>query len=183
LFIAGCPKRQGPLRIVYVPAPPAAAASSSSTPPQTLVIEEPEPPPAPEKATVPEVTHTESKTVHPHRRILRTEPPPAAAATTEPPPVEAPEAPPAEVPALAPHESSAQESALRSQIQSLQGSVRQRLAQLNEAKLSDTDRKTLEDARGFFAQSGRALEEGDLQRALTLGRKASLLLSALEQAQ
>jgi hypothetical protein len=63
----------------------------------------------------------------------------------------------------------------------LQGDVSRRLARFNEARLSPADRKTLDDARTFFAQSTRAREEGDLQRALTLARKASLLVSALEQ--
>ena len=82
---------------------------------------------------------------------------------------------------LAPRESSAQETALRQQIQALQADVRERLARINEAKLSEIDRKTLEDARTFFAQSNHALEAGDLLRALNLARKASLLVTALEQ--
>src|SRR6266571_1357539 len=71
LFIPGCPKRQGPARIVYGPAPPAAPALSSSTPPQTLVIEEPEPPPPAEKASEPEPATPQSKPIRPRRRILR----------------------------------------------------------------------------------------------------------------
>jgi outer membrane biosynthesis protein TonB len=172
LFIGGCLKRQAPPRIIYVAAPPAAAAPASSAPPESLVIEEPAPPPPPgEKVAAPEPSPPPPPITR-RRRTLRTEPPPEA---------ETPEAPAAEVPALEPHETSAQESALRGQIQSLQEDVRQRLGKVNEAGLSYTDRKTLEDARAFFAQSGRALQEGDLQRALTLARKASLLVSALEQ--
>jgi Cdc6-like AAA superfamily ATPase len=89
--------------------------------------------------------------------------------------------PPAQVPALEPRESSGEESALRRQIQQLHEDIRQRLARLPETRLSPSDRKTLADARTFFAQSGRALEEGDLRRALNLARKASLLVAALEQ--
>jgi hypothetical protein len=63
----------------------------------------------------------------------------------------------------------------------MQEDVRQRLSRLDPAKLSAPDRKILEDARAFFAQSGRALEAGDLQRALNLARKASLLVTALER--
>jgi hypothetical protein len=85
------------------------------------------------------------------------------------------------VPALEPRETSAEESALRRQVQALQEDVRGRLARINEAKLSPDDRKTLDDARTFFTQSNRALEEGDLQRALNLAQKASLLVAALEQ--
>jgi Leucine-rich repeat (LRR) protein len=85
------------------------------------------------------------------------------------------------VPALEPRETSAQESALRRQIQALQEDVRGRLSRINEVKLTPDDRRTLEDARTFFVQSNHALEEGDLQRALNLARKASLLVAALEQ--
>jgi hypothetical protein len=85
------------------------------------------------------------------------------------------------VPALEPRESSAQVSVLRPQIQSLQEDVRTRLLRIKGSKLSPEDRKTLEDARTFFAQSNRALEQGDLERALLLARKASLLVAALEQ--
>jgi hypothetical protein len=74
-----------------------------------------------------------------------------------------------------------EQAALRRQIQGLQDDVRQRIAKLNTAGLSGVDRKTLDDARTFFAQSTQALNEGDLQRALTLARKASLLVSALER--
>ena len=85
------------------------------------------------------------------------------------------------MPSLEPRESSAQEAALRRQIQGLQDDVRQRIAKLSQAGLSGADRKTLDDARTFFAQSTRALEEADLQRALNLASKASLLVSALER--
>ena len=74
-----------------------------------------------------------------------------------------------------------EEAALRRQIEGLQGDVRGRIAQLNRAELSGAERKTLDDARTFFTQSTRALNEGDLQRALTLARKASLLVAALER--
>jgi RNA polymerase-interacting CarD/CdnL/TRCF family regulator len=103
---------------------------------------------------------------------------PAAPADASTP--ETPEPPPEAVPALEPRESTAQEAAQRQQIQRLQEDVRQRLARLNEARLSPSERKTLEDARTFFAQSTRAIESGDLQRALNLARKASLLVAALE---
>jgi hypothetical protein len=82
---------------------------------------------------------------------------------------------------LEPRESTAEEAGLRRQIQGLQEDVRQRMAKLARARLAGADRKTLDDARTFFAQSARALNEGDLQRALNLARKASLLVSALER--
>ena len=140
-----------------------------------MVIEEPAPPeeppaPSPQPTTNPEPAQR-------RRRVLRREAPAAAAeetpAATEPPPTP-------QVPSLEPRESSAQEAALRRQIQALQEDVRQRIAKLSRAGLSGADRKTLEDARTFFAQSTRALNDADLQRALNLARKASLLVSALE---
>jgi hypothetical protein len=81
---------------------------------------------------------------------------------------------------LEPGANSVEQAALRRQIQGLQEDVRQRIAKLSRAGLTGADRKTLDDARTFFAQSTRALNEADLQRALTLARKASLLVSALE---
>jgi hypothetical protein len=177
LWIGGCPKRQGPSRIVYVPAPaPQAAATTAVTHPQVLVIEEPAPPPEPEEAPPPQ-TPEEPKPQHRRRRPVRPDTPAAPADASAP---ETPEPPPEAVPALEPRESTAQEAALREQIQRLQEDVRQRLARLNQARLSPSERKTLEDARSFFAQSARALESGDLPRALNLTRKASLLVAALE---
>jgi hypothetical protein len=82
---------------------------------------------------------------------------------------------------LEPRESSVEEADLRRQIQGLQLDVRQRIAKLDQAGLAGVDRKTLDDARSFFTQSTQALNEGDLQRALTLARKASLLVLALER--
>jgi len=136
-----------------------------------MVIEEPAPPEPPAPSPQPTSPPKPAR----RRRVLRTEPPAAAAEkeTTEPP---APQ-----VPSLEPRESSAQETALRRQIQGLQDDVRQRIAKLSRAGLSGADRKTLDDARTFFAQSTRALDEADLQRALNLARKASLLVSALER--
>ena len=139
-----------------------------------MVIEEPAPPeeppaPSPQPTTQPEPAR--------RRHVLRREAPAAATeetpAATEPPPTP-------QVPSLEPRESSAQEAALRRQLQALQDDVRQRIAKLSRAGLSGADRKTLEDARTFFAQSTRALNDADLQRALNLARKASLLVSALE---
>jgi hypothetical protein len=109
--------------------------------------------------------------------VLQREPP--AAATETAPETTAP--PTSQVPALEPRESSAEIAALRHQIQGLQDDVRQRIAKLSDAGLTGADRKTLDDARTFFAQSTRALNEADLQRALTLARKASLLVLALER--
>jgi len=140
-----------------------------------MVIEEPAPPeeppaPSPQPTTNPEPAQR-------RRRVLRREAPAAAAEET---PAATESQPTPQVPSLEPRESSAQEAALRRQIQALQDDVRQRIAKLSRAGLSGADRKTLEDARTFFAQSTRALNDADLQRALNLARKASLLVSALE---
>jgi len=138
-----------------------------------MVIEEPAPPeeppaPSPQPTSPPEPAR--------RRRVLRREAPAEAAESTP----ETTEPPTPQVPSLEPRESSAQEAALRRQIQGLQDDVRQRIAKLSRARLSGADRKTLDDARTFFAQSTRALNDADLQRALNLARKASLLVSALE---
>jgi outer membrane biosynthesis protein TonB len=139
-----------------------------------MVIQEPEPPPAPVEI-VPEKTPAPEVKTKP-KLVPRNEPPPAAAEEAQP------TAPPsAEIPALEPRETSAQEAALRRNIQSLQEDIRQRLSRINEVNLSAADRRTLNDARNFFSQSGKAFDEGDLQRAQNLAQKASLLVRALEQ--
>jgi len=177
LLMGGCAKRQGPARIVYVstPAPPA-VATTPKTSPEVMVIEEPAPPQEPEEnnSSQPTEPKPEEQKKHPARVDAPAEP------AEVPAPAETPEPPPAEVPVLAPRESSAQEAALRQQIQQLHEDVRQRMARLNKARLSSAGRKTLEDASTFFVQSTRALASGDLQRALNLAKKASLLVSALE---
>ena len=173
MFIGGCPKRQAPTRIVYVPSPPPQATQASAASTSAMVIEEPAPPEPP--APPPQPTPTPK----PARRRRHAIPKEAPAATTENA-TETTEPPNPQVPSLEPRESSAQQAALRRQIQGLQDDVRERIAKLSRAGLSGTDRKTLDDARTFFAQSTRALDQADLQRALTLARKASLLVSALE---
>ncbi len=139
-----------------------------------MVIEEPAPPEPPETAPPPTPPpQPEPK----HRRVPHRETPTEDTQTT--PEATEPVANP-QVPSLEPRESSAEEADLRRQIQGLQDDVRQRMAKLNPGGLSIEDRKTLEDARTFFTQSTRALKEGDLQRSLTLARKASLLVLAIE---
>jgi hypothetical protein len=176
LWIGGCPKRQGPASVVvYVPAK-AGAPNALASSPDVWVIEEPAPPPPAPEATPPPVT--------PQPTTLRRPTRPARSATpTEPDETstpETPETPPAEVPLLEPQESSAQENVLRDEVLSLQQNVRQRMSRLNPARLSANERKTLDDASTFLAQSTRAFESGDFQRALNLARKASLLVAALE---
>jgi hypothetical protein len=84
-------------------------------------------------------------------------------------------------PALEPQETIEQQAKSRSAIVIAQDGIQKRIADLSTARLAAADRKTLDDARGFLAQSRRALETDDLQRAGLLARKASLLVSAVEQ--
>lgn len=163
------------MRIVYIPAPAPAATQARTTDPATVVIEEPAPPPPPPAEPAPAAP---AQADPPKRRVPRKEQQTAPAET--PDAVSEPASPPSQVPSLEPLETSSQEAARRREIRSLQDDVRQRIAKLSRGGLSAEDGKTLADARAFFAQSTQALEEGDLQRALTLVRKASLLLSALE---
>jgi outer membrane biosynthesis protein TonB len=175
LWMGGCPKRQDTRSmVVYVPAQaPAAAPPAEKS--QVLVIEEPAPPPEPEETPTPPTP--EPTAAHRPQRPARSA---TSAEPNETSPQENPETPLAEVPALEPRESSAQETALRQQVQRLQEDVRQRMARLNQARLSANERKTLDDARTFLTQSTRAYASSDLQRALNLAKKASLLVAALE---
>jgi len=179
LFIGGCPKRQAPTSIVYVPSPPPEVTQASTAGAPTMAIEEPAPPEpsVPDHGTAKGNADSQSAGHQRVRHVLRTGPP-AQATETTPETSEPQPTPP--VPSLEPRESSAEEAALRRQIQGLQDDVRQRMAKLTLEGLTGADRKTLDDAQTFFTQSTRALNEGDLQRALTLARKASLLVLALE---
>jgi len=177
LFIGGCPARQAPLRVVYVPAQTPAPVETTDTPAQFMTIEEPTPPPEPPPAPPPEEPAV-PKPEHRAHRVMRSEPPASSVGNetdAAEPQVSSP------VPSLEPRETYAEEAALRRQIQGLQDDVRQRISKLNGASLSGADRKTLDDARTFFLQSADAVTEGDLQRALNLARKASLLVLALER--
>jgi outer membrane biosynthesis protein TonB len=176
LLIWGCQKRPTTSRVVYVPAPPPAAAPGSSQDRGTLVIEEPQPP---EEITEP-TPPAEAPEPKPARRRPRPARSDAAPSSAETPPE--PEQPTStEVPALEAREAPAQQAALRQQIVGLQQDLHRRTGQLEHRSLSAADRKTLEDARTFLTQSEHALADGDLQRALNLAQKASLLVSALDQ--
>ena len=141
-----------------------------------MVIEEP-PPAEPVVITPLPTTLTPSDTEpNPRRSGQRKEQTPTAPETVP----ETDEEPPA-VPSLEPRESSTEQATQRRELQGLQDDVQRRIAKLSTVELSDVDRKTLDDARTFFTQSTQALNEGDLQRALMLARKASLLVSALEK--
>jgi hypothetical protein len=173
LFVGGCPKRQAPWRVVFVPAQPSAPAETD-TPAKFMVITEPAPP-EPPPAPPPEEPVVAKPEEHRPRHVTKTELP---ANNIE---SEQETEPQISVPSLEPRATFAEEAALRRQVQSLQDDVRQRIAKLGSAGLSEADRKTLDDARTFFAQSEDAVKEGDLQRALNLARKASLLVGTLEK--
>jgi hypothetical protein len=177
LLIWGCQKRPTTSRVVYVPAPPIVATSPApSGDSATLAIEEPQ---APEETAEPAspAEAPEPKPARRRPRPPRTDTVPSSAETTSEP--EEPGS--TEVPALEAREAPAQQVALRQQIVGLQQGLHRRMGQLERRNLSGDSRKTFEDARTFLAQSERALADGDLQRALNLAQKASLLVSALDQ--
>ena len=177
LLVGGCPKRQTSPRIVYVPSPPPAVIQGPGPEsPAALVIEEP-PPPEPVVATPQQETPPPKGTApQPHRGQHKEQTP--AAPETAPETDEEPSSP---LPSLEPRESSTEQATQRHEIQGLQDDVQKRITKLSSADLSAVDRKTLEDARAFLLQSNQALNEADLQRAMMLARKASLLVSALEK--
>lgn len=171
LLLGGCPHRQTAPRVVYAPSPPPRATKTTTAhATDALVIEEPPPPPPERQEEVP------AEPSPPGRRVHHPAPGESPAATTPEP---APET--ATVPALEPRESPQQRATARNQILTLQQSLKQRLAQLEHANLSGAQRKTLEDARTFLAQSSQAFEEGDLQRSQVLADKAKFLVGALDQ--
>ena len=170
VLIFGCPKRQMTPRIVYVPAPPAPTAAAKPAPPSgSLVIQEPAPP-EPQPVVIIEEPPPEEKPVPRHRR-------PAVPEQKANEPAQD-ETPPAEVPALEPRETPAQQTAQRQQIIEMLGRIRGRIAELKQAKLADSQKKSVDDAQMFLDQSQHALETNDLTRALNLARKASLLVNS-----
>jgi len=172
-FIWNCPKRQTATRIVYEPPPPPAPQAAAEESGGALVIAEPQPP-EPEEVGPTEPVPAERAPAKRRPRLARPEP------TLEPIP-EPEAAAPVEVPALEPRASPDRQAAQRQQIADLQERVHARIIQAERARLSDEERRTLEDARTFLSQSERALHNNDLQRASTLARKASMLLAVLEQ--
>lgn len=174
MLFGGCPKRQPGPRIVYVPSPPPEAAPATGQGSETIVIEEP-PPPAPVAESPPQEPRPRPAEHRPRRAIRNT--PDAVEVAPEP----AEPAPTVEIPALEPRESPQQESTLRRDLINFQDYVRQRIARLDTTRVSNPDRRIIEDARTFLAQSVKALEEGDLQRSYTLAHKAHLLVTDLER--
>lgn len=70
---------------------------------------------------------------------------------------------------------------LRQKIETTQKSLSQRVAEFEHSPLSDTERRTLDEAKAFLEQSRRALNDGDLRGARNLAHKAHLLITAFEQ--
>lgn len=175
LLVWGCPRRENAVRVVYVPPPPVVATPQREVS-AVLIIEEPEPEPVAEEVAPPEVP-APAPQPPPRRRPPRadtTAPAESAAESAEPAPSTA------EVPALAPRESPQQAAELQRRVASIQQDLQPRVSRLTSGRLSAGARKTLEDARTFLAQSQRALEEGDLLRALNLAEKSALLVTAVE---
>ncbi|MGH9649212.1 MAG: hypothetical protein ACRD3I_01955, partial [Terriglobales bacterium] len=148
MLVWGCPKRQTTTHIIYTPAPPSPTTSAPGETGGVIVIEEPAPPETVEPAPPEPVT---PKPAPRRRPSARTQTPATPDSTPEPE-----EPPPAEVPVLEPRETPGQQAALRQQTQTLQERLRQRLAQLERQVSSAEDRRMVDDARSFLAQSVRA---------------------------
>ncbi|MHB8655250.1 MAG: hypothetical protein ACYDA9_15375 [Terriglobia bacterium] len=178
LLLCGCPNRQTTPHVVYVPSPPPAVTIPRSESSGNLVIEEPAPP-EPQEVPV-EVSPQESKNQKPATRPRRRALPSETPVEAQPAPENADRSAPP-VPALQPRESPQQQTELQNKVLQLQHSVKARIAALERTQMANIDRRTLNGARMFVAQSDRALKSGDQQRAFNLARKASLLVDALEQ--
>jgi hypothetical protein len=178
LLLCGCPNRQTSPRVVYMPSPPPAVTIPRSESSGNLAIEAPEPPESQElpAEVSPQESRTQKPVARPRRRTLPSETPVEA----QPAPDNADHSAPP-VPALQPRESPQQQTELRNKVLQLQQNVKARIAALERTQMANLDRKTLNGARMFVAQSDRALKSGDQQRAFNLARKASLLVDALEQ--
>lgn len=179
LLLGGCPKRQTSPNVVYVPSPPPVAGNSSAPAASSgaIVVEEPSPPESAEKpADEPQEEAGPKAPARAHHRAVPAEPPAEASA-----PPEHTDQPAAPVPSLQLGESPQQQNELRHKVQELDQGVQARITELERTKGEKLDPGTLEGARVFLAQSQRALEDGDLQRAFNLARKASLLVDGLEQ--
>ena len=84
---------------------------------------------------------------------------------------------------LEPAVSSQTQASTQRQVNSLQRGIEARIERLKRLKLPGADRKTLEDAHTFVAQSEEAMQRGDLAQASNLAGKAELLVQAVEKRQ
>ena len=135
-----------------------------------MVIEVPQPPPPPQVAPPAPVLAPEPEPEPPKRALHNSH-----ARPNEAPPEEEP----ADIPTLELGGTSNQDTALHDQVVKLQQEVRQRIGQVQESRLSRTERNTLSGARTFLEQSMRALQHSDMRRAFNLAYKANLLAEAL----
>jgi hypothetical protein len=178
LLFGGCAKRQSGLRLVYV-APPPAASAPSAPDSGTWVIEEPVPP----EPEVAKPTSEVAPPAPPPRAQKPRRPTAAEPSSTEPTP--APTEPSSDGPSVGPPPLVPADGAggadLRQKIETTQRSLSQRVTDFEHGPLSDTERRTLDQAKAFLEQSRRALNDGDLRRADNLAYKADLLIAAFEQ--
>lgn len=168
VVFGGCPKRQTGPHVVYVPSPPPAATSSQSD--QSIIVQAPAPPaPLETKPEVPRPVPPEPAPSKPS--------PPRRAETKAPPE----EPPGAEVPALQSAISSGQATALQEQVVRLQEGIEKRIVALSRESLSPSQRRMLDDARGFLQQSQKSLQKLDLDLAYNWAHKADQVVASLEQ--
>ncbi|TAM81876.1 MAG: hypothetical protein EPN47_10740 [Acidobacteria bacterium] len=155
-------------QVVYVPTPPPAVTTSQSD--QSIVVQAPVPPSRPEvKQEAPTQAPSEPA---PNR------PSPLKRAEAKAPPEE-PQG--AEVPALQSAVNSGQATALQGQVVRLQQGIEKRILVLSREWLSPSQRKMLDDARGFLQQSQKALQKSDLDLAYNWANKADLIVASLDQ--
>lgn len=100
---------------------------------------------------------------------------------TPTPPVANPQRSAADAPKLEPGTSSQQQRSIERDVKILQRAVYARIERLSRRNLAGADRKTLEDARTFIAQSENAMKAGDLTQSSNLAEKADLLVQAVEK--
>jgi outer membrane biosynthesis protein TonB len=100
--------------------------------------------------------------------------------TREPPVASRPQ-PSADAPPLVPASSSQQQGTIQRHVRTLQHNIEVRIGRLARLSLGGADRKTLDDARTFVAESESAIERGDLAQASNLAQKADLLVLAVEK--
>jgi hypothetical protein len=174
LGLAGCAKRQSNIRLVYVPSQPP-AASGSAQQGGVVVIQKPAPAQPSVAETKPERVPEpvkESPPTH-EQRVARKEIPT--------PPTVNPKPATSDAPPLEPANISQEQASIQRSVNMLEQGVQARINRLSRQRLAGADRKTLEDARTFIAQSEDAKKRGDLSQASNLVQKADLLVQAVEK--
>lgn len=87
----------------------------------------------------------------------------------------------ADAPPLEPARSLQQQAAMQQQVAALDRGIQARINRLGQRNLAAADRKTLQDARTFVAQSKDAMAKGDFVQSSNLADKAELLVQAVEK--